>query len=237
MKCSCCGQKITSNDRFCPNCGENNESYVEIVKTTRSSITQNINQPIQKVPINISPKKQPISTTNTNSNSNQQKYVVNVNPIKQSNNKIIVDFSIASGSYSATFNENNSYEMSVLSEYNSNKKVSLITGLILLITTLLFIVPILMLFIGSELIKFSSLTYFVIVVVIGLIDLIIFLVTNNNLSNIKYDYILYDLKKKGAKITYENKSTGTISYSRNGSRNQISVYRGYNSHANSRYWK
>ena len=94
-----------------------------------------------------------------------------------------------------------------------------------------------MLFSGSELIEFSSLTYFVVIGVTGLIDLIVFSIVNNNLSNIKYDYILYDLRKKGTKITYENKSTGTISYSKNGSRNQISVYRGYNSHANSRYWK
>ncbi len=237
MKCSCCGQEITKNDRFCQNCGQNNEFYVEIVETTRSSITHNINQPINKVPININNKKQTTSTTNIKSNSNQHKYVANVHPINQNNNKITIDFSIASGSYCATFNENNSYEMSVLKDYNSNKKASLISGLILLFTTLLFIVPILMLFSGSELIEFSSLTYFVVIGVTGLIDLIVFSIVNNNLSNIKYDYILYDLRKKGTKITYENKSTGTISYSKNGSRNQISVYRGYNSHANSRYWK
>ena len=29
MKCLCCGQEITSKDRFCPNCGENNEANVE----------------------------------------------------------------------------------------------------------------------------------------------------------------------------------------------------------------
>ena len=52
-----------------------------------------------------------------------------------------------------------------------------------------------------------------------------------------YDFILYDLKRKGMNITYENKTTGTISFINNGKKTQISVYRGYNSHANSKYWQ
>ena len=31
MKCSCCGQEITSKDRFCPNCGER----VEIIEESK----------------------------------------------------------------------------------------------------------------------------------------------------------------------------------------------------------
>ena len=57
-----------------------------------------------------------------------------------------------------------------------------------------------------------------------------------NLNNLMYDFILYDLKRKGMNITYENKTTGTISFINNGKKTQISVYRGYNSHANSKYW-
>ena len=54
MKCSCCGQEITSNDRFCPNCGENNEGYVEVVQTSSSAQTSkpHVSQPINRVPIN-----------------------------------------------------------------------------------------------------------------------------------------------------------------------------------------
>ena len=32
MKCECCGKEMESNERFCPNCGANNENYVEPVK-------------------------------------------------------------------------------------------------------------------------------------------------------------------------------------------------------------
>ena len=36
-----------------------------------------------------------------------------------------------------------------------------------------------------------------------------------NLNNLMYDFILYDLKRDGSNITYENKTTGTISYINN----------------------
>lgn len=60
--CVCCGRKLTPNDRYCPNCGENNEDYVEVVEmnTTTSTI---INQSIKKVPIN------PFKKTTTVSNN------------------------------------------------------------------------------------------------------------------------------------------------------------------------
>lgn len=32
MKCTCCGKEITSNDRYCPNCGQNNPNFIEPVK-------------------------------------------------------------------------------------------------------------------------------------------------------------------------------------------------------------
>ena len=34
MKCTCCGKEISSSDRFCPYCGQNNENYVEAVENT-----------------------------------------------------------------------------------------------------------------------------------------------------------------------------------------------------------
>lgn len=67
MKCSCCGQEIKSNDRFCPNCGENNEAYVEVVETSRPTPSQNINQPINRVPINPNTGSSTGSTQNNGS--------------------------------------------------------------------------------------------------------------------------------------------------------------------------
>ena len=67
MKCSCCGQEITSKDRFCPNCGENNEAYVEVVETSRPTPSQNINQPINRVPINPNTGSSSSSTQNNGS--------------------------------------------------------------------------------------------------------------------------------------------------------------------------
>ena len=46
-----------------------------------------------------------------------------------------------------------------------------------------------------------------------------------------FEYVLYDLKRRGARITYSNSTTGTIYYKFNKLKKQISVFRGYNSHA------
>ncbi len=29
MKCNCCGKEISSSDRYCKNCGQNNPNYIE----------------------------------------------------------------------------------------------------------------------------------------------------------------------------------------------------------------
>ena len=71
MKCSCCGQEITSKDRFCPNCGENNESYVEVLETPKPALSQSINQPINRVPINPNGG----NTNNSNQNASSPVYV------------------------------------------------------------------------------------------------------------------------------------------------------------------
>ena len=52
MKCTCCGKEITNSDRICPNCGENNEAYVEVVETSHQRQNSYVNQPINRVPIN-----------------------------------------------------------------------------------------------------------------------------------------------------------------------------------------
>ena len=58
MKCTCCGKELYSTDRFCPNCGQNNEYFVEPVEAKPEVVENNnnnngyINQPINRVPIN-----------------------------------------------------------------------------------------------------------------------------------------------------------------------------------------
>lgn len=71
MKCSCCGSEITSKDRFCPNCGENNEAYVEVIENSRPSSTQNVNQTINKVPIYPNTG----TSTNQTQNNNSPVYI------------------------------------------------------------------------------------------------------------------------------------------------------------------
>ena len=83
MKCSCCGSEITSKDRFCPNCGENNESYVETVtslrQSPRPSQSQPINQPINRVPIHQEPN---YSNQPNNSQVNIYSHTQIVTPVK-----------------------------------------------------------------------------------------------------------------------------------------------------------
>ena len=85
MKCPCCGHEMTSQDRFCPNCGENNESYVE----TQSTQTQStyINQQINKVPIYQST---PTQSTSQNTNVNSYSTSSQTHTIKRENSTIAV---------------------------------------------------------------------------------------------------------------------------------------------------
>lgn len=47
----------------------------------------------------------------------------------------------------------------------------------------------------------------------------------------KIRYKIKEIQEAGYKVVYQNQTTGTISYLKNGMRCQVSVYRGYNSHA------
>lgn len=66
MKCSCCGKELVSSDRFCPNCGQNNDYYVEPKKKDINE-TPIVNQPISTTPV----KNQ------TYDNQNSQNYNIN----------------------------------------------------------------------------------------------------------------------------------------------------------------
>lgn len=96
MRCTCCGRELTQNDRLCPDCGENNDGYVENVVTKQYNQQPQqtyINQEIKKIPIYPNSNLQPTQTTQNHkkapvSGSNQTKSVQvqqkrNVSSLKQ----------------------------------------------------------------------------------------------------------------------------------------------------------
>ena len=68
MKCTCCGQEVSNKERFCPNCGENNENFVEEINAQQNNSYYN-NQSIHRAPINPTN-----SQSNTNSTTNLYVY-------------------------------------------------------------------------------------------------------------------------------------------------------------------
>ena len=41
MKCSCCGKEISSNERYCSNCGQNNDAFVETTYEEKKDLNYN----------------------------------------------------------------------------------------------------------------------------------------------------------------------------------------------------
>ena len=61
MKCPCCGREVSSNERYCSYCGQNNEDYLEpeVVVIENTSINNNgCNSQNQKTNINEEQDKQ-----------------------------------------------------------------------------------------------------------------------------------------------------------------------------------
>ena len=208
--CSSCGHNVMSNEKFCPNCGVFFECDIKIT----SSYSNNDNKP----------KPKTIVKSSYSSNKN-----VDTKKVEDPNGKICKTFSIASGGYQATFDMNNYTEMEMYKTYVNSNKAILFSCLVLAFLVMLFFI-----LIASQL-RVDGLVYFMIVV-LSIISFFTILIVIRIKRNLIFEYIIYDLKKSGFKITYENRSTGTISFSNGKTKKQISVYRGYNSHANSRYW-
>ena len=103
LYCVCCGSEITSKDRFCLNCGENNEDYIEVIETkvTTSNI---INQPINKVPINPLRKAKAIS--------NDKVAILKTNPVdyRKNSNRLQEFEELSNMIYSLNDNRLKEYE-------------------------------------------------------------------------------------------------------------------------------
>ena len=55
MKCPLCGHEVSVNERFCRNCGENNEYYAGNNEPKVVQPAPQVHRPIQQVPINAVP--------------------------------------------------------------------------------------------------------------------------------------------------------------------------------------
>ena len=72
MRCSCCGNEIREDERYCNNCGQNNEGYVE-------------RKPIEKVEIY---HQQPNSSTYTQPQSTHQQTNISTKYISNTKTKV-----------------------------------------------------------------------------------------------------------------------------------------------------
>jgi len=59
MRCSCCGNEVRENERYCSNCGQNNEGYVE-------------RKPIERVEIYRQPQNNSVNSQYTGANTYSQ---------------------------------------------------------------------------------------------------------------------------------------------------------------------
>ena len=62
MKCSCCGKEISTSDKYCSNCGQNNDLFVE-------PVTNPIEEPKPKEQPVVDNKPKPITQISPNSNN------------------------------------------------------------------------------------------------------------------------------------------------------------------------
>lgn len=73
MKCSCCGKTLLSTERFCPNCGQNNDDYVEPKKNEPKEPPY---QSTVSVPSNNNQTHDNVNQYYPQDNYQQQQYIV-----------------------------------------------------------------------------------------------------------------------------------------------------------------
>ena len=140
-----------------------------------------------------------------------------------------VSFPLSSGPFSVDFHWDNDYDRSCLEAYKKNENIMSGTKLIGAVGVIVLVIAFIVLIFSQNFVIF--LVAIGITVVCSLIAATTYENAKQSNKYLMYDYVLYDLKRRGARITYSNRSTGTISYKINKVKTQISVFRGYNSHA------
>ena len=130
---------------------------------------------------------------------------------------------IASGQYEACF-----YNQE---EYDRHFKIYNWLLALYTLTTISVLLPVILLICKSYL-------FFIVGILAIILNCILVPIEINltkNYNKIRYDSIKRALVKKGYRIVYENRTTGTISYKIGNQRHSLSIYRGYNSKQQSRY--
>ena len=147
-----------------------------------------------------------------------QKILGDIKTGDENNLPIYKYISIASGEYLACFTSQKEYD-----EFSRLKTI--ITILNILSVIILPTLFLLVFTVGSE----------VLLIIFATIYLIIMFLLRHDINSIKYKVIRRALVNKGYRITYENQTTGTISYKIGKQHHSLSVYKGYNSKWQSRY--
>ena len=145
-------------------------------------------------------------------------------------------FKIFSGTYIATFYHKDKNEVAYLEKYREKQKAEIIS----IIVGICFLVLIAVCIFAFLIVKEYFLQFFLVAIACFIASIISFSIYGGakyDRQSIMFDYILHDLNRNGIKVSYSNKTTGTISYTKEGNKVQLSVYKGYNSHTNSQYWK
>ena len=148
---------------------------------------------------------------------------------------VTLDFKIHSGIYTPSFCTSNTYEMFIYNRYISYINKKLILDIIECVSIFLVFLLILISFLYLK-INMAVVCLIIFFTISFLLSLLVSYFVVKGMNDLAFEYILHDLNKKKLRIAYQNDCTGTISYILHGKRIQLSVYRGYNSHANKRYW-
>lgn len=129
-------------------------------------------------------------------------------------NVIIRDIKIRCGNYSVFFLDEE--------EIKRHSMLRLKHFIMIIIKAILF------LFMVHSIAEYNNVEFFISIMFLVLVILLHFYY-QKQLNELNFELIERTLLMRGYKIVYKNEKTGTISYTYNGQRNSLSVYKGYNS--------